>query len=301
MNFLFCFVIFVFISYLYPAGLSSPNAAMYLYNLKIGQEYSLKQLLGYPFQVTYKGRFPVDLKITLEKPTTTTADGYEPIPDLNWITLEKTEFSLDPGETAETDIIVKIPNDEKLLGKKFHVSISPATGPPKGDTRAWLAFAVGLVCKLYISIAPKPPTIEEIREQQRRRLSGYLDVSVSPNRIFVYDLEPNKKYNLTKLFNEVIKIINATSNNVFVELESIPPSQRGIFLTEGQEELPQPNLLSVKPKRTKIAPDSVKSFQILLDTKGLETQKKYLAVVKVHLYNERLDVNHYVKIYLETK
>jgi hypothetical protein len=292
---------FLLNSYIFSGGLSSPNAAMYISNLKIGQEYSLKQLLGYPFSVTYKGKFPVDLRIELIKPTTTTNDGYEPIPDLSWIQLQKTEFSLDPGETAETDIIIKIPNDESLLGKKFHVSISPATSAPKGDNRAWLAFAVGLVCKLYLSIAPKPPTTEEIRELQKKRLSGYLDVSVSPNRIFIYDLEPNKKYDLTKQFNEVIKIINATSQNVFVETESVLPSTRGIFLTDGQQELPKPELLVVKPKKDKLKPDSVKSYKLFLDTKGLEPDKTYLAVVKVSLKNERLDVNHYVKVYIEMK
>jgi hypothetical protein len=292
---------FLLNSYIFSGGLSSPNAAMYLSNLKIGQEYSLKQLLGYPFSVTYKGKFPVDLRIELIRPTTTTNDGYEPIPDLSWIQLQKTEFSLEPGETAETDIIIKIPNDESLLGKKFHVSISPATSAPKGDNRAWLAFAVGLVCKLYLSIAPKPPTIEEIRELQKKRLSGYLDVSVSPNRIFIYDLEPNKKYDLTKQFNEVIKIINATSQNVFVETESVLPSTRGIFLTDGQQELPKPELLVVKPKKDKLKPDSVKSYKLFLDTKGLEPDKTYLAVVKVSLKNERLDVNHYVKVYIEMK
>ncbi|MDW8055587.1 MAG: hypothetical protein RMJ13_02635 [Elusimicrobiota bacterium] len=298
--FLFHYLIYNF-SHLNAGGISSPNAAMYISNLKIGQEYSLKQLLGYPFQVSYRGRFPVDLTITLEKPTTTTSDGYEPLPDLSWVQLEKSGFSLDPGETAETDIIIKIPNDEKLLGKKFHLNISPVTGPPKGDNRAGLVFAVGIVCKLYLAIAPKPPTIEEIREQQRRRLSGYLDVSVSPNRIFIYDIEPDKKYNFTKQFGEVIKVINATSQNVNVEIESIPPTERGIFLLEDQLELPQPGLLKTKPQKVKLKPDSVKSFELILDSKGLERQKKYLAVVKVRLFNERIDVNHYVKVYIETK
>jgi len=292
---------FLLNSYIFSGGLSSPNAAMYLSNLKIGQEYSLKQLLGYPFRVTYKGKYPVDLRIDLIKPSTTTADGYEPIPDLSWIQLQKTEFSLDPGETAETDIIIKIPNDESLLGKKFHVSISPTTSAPKGDKRAWLAFGVGLVCKLYLSIAPKPPTIEEIRELQKKRLSGYLDVAVSPNRIFLYDLEPNKKYDITKQFAELIKVVNTTPLDIFVDIESIPPTTRGIFLTEGQEELPNPKLLYTKPNKDKVKPDSIKSFRLFLDTKGLELGKKYLAAVKVSLRNKRLEVDHYVKVYIEMK
>lgn len=287
-------------SSLYAGGISSPNGAMYLFNLKIGQEYSLKQLLGYPFQVTYRGKYPVDLKIDLIKPTTT-SDNYEPIPDLSWIQLQKSEFSLDPGETAETDIIIKIPNDETLLGKKFHVSIAPKTSAPKGDNRAWLAFSVGLICKLYLGIASKPPTIEEIRELQKRRLSGYLDVSVSPNRIFLYDLKPDKKYDVTKQFNEVVKVINATSQKVNVEFASIKPSSRGILLLEDQLEIPDTSLLTIKPKKFKMIPDSVKSFKILLNTKGFERGKKYLAVIQVRLFNQRLDVNNYVKLYIEMR
>lgn len=294
------FLLFLLFNKLFSGGLSSPNGAMYMYNLKIGQEYSLKQLLGYPFRVTYKGKYPVDLKITLEKPTTNFGE-YEPIPDLSWVQLERSEFSLDPGETAETDVILKIPNDEKYLGKKYRVILSPATGAPKGDNRAWLAFAVGLVCTLDFTIAPKPPTEQEIREQQKRRLSGYLDVSVSPNRVFIYDIEPNKKYNLTKQFNEVIKIINATSKKVNVDIESVPPQSRGIFLLEDQQELPNPQLLYTKPKKTKLKPDSVKSFEIFLNSKDLQPNKKYLAVFKIHLFNERLDVNHYVKVYIEVR
>ncbi|MCS7228388.1 MAG: hypothetical protein NZ839_05440, partial [Endomicrobia bacterium] len=172
---------------------------MYLSNLKIGQEYSLKQILGFPFQVRYQGIYPVDLKIELEKPSSSTPDGYEPIPDLSWIQIERQEFSLDPGETAETDILIRIPNDESLLGKKFNVNIMPRTGPPKGGGGG-IVFAVGITCRLSLAIAPKPPTIEEIREQQRKRFSGYVDISVTPNRIFIYDIEPNKVYNLTKQF-----------------------------------------------------------------------------------------------------
>lgn len=299
-----CFILFfasIINSLIYAGGLSSPNALMFLSNLKIGQEYSLKQLLGYPFQVTYRGKYPVDLKIDLIKPDTSTPDGYEPIPDLSWIQLQKSEFSLDPGETAETDIIIKIPNDESLLGRKFHVSISPVTSAPKGDNRAWLAFSVGIICKLFLEISPKPPTIEEIKELQKRRLSGYLDVSVSPNRIFLYDLEPNKKYDLTKQFNEVVKVINATSQKVNVEITSVPPSSRSILLLEGQYEIPSPSLLVVKPKKFKMKPDSVKSFRILLHTKDFEKGKNYIAVLQIHLYNERLDVNNYVKLYIQMK
>ncbi|MFQ3675316.1 MAG: hypothetical protein SNJ64_02080 [Endomicrobiia bacterium] len=316
---------FLLISNIYSGGLSSPCGIMTLGNLKIGQEYSLKQLLGYPYNVTYKGRYPVDLKIELSKPSTTNYEGYEPIPDTSWIQLQKQDFSLDPGQTAETDIFIKIPDDESLLGKKYRVIITPYTGPPKGDPRGGLVFAVSLSCHLQFSIAPKPPTEEEIRQQRKRVLSNYVNFSVSPERIFLYDLKPNKTYNLTKEFGEVIKIINATPQDVKVSFEQIKASSIGIFLPEDTTEIEDLTLLRCVPKKFTLKKDSIKSVNLLLSTKGLENKKsvetvegesgleegnsgqvsslpkKYFTAVKVNFSNKYTEINNYVKFYIEIK
>jgi hypothetical protein len=260
---------FVFYTSIFAGGLSTPCGTMILGNLKIGQEYSLKQLLGYPYNVSYRGSFPVDLKIDVVKPSTTTPDGFEPVPDINWITLQRSEFALDPGQTAETDIFIKIPNDESLLGRKFRVIISPYTSPPKGDNRAGIVVALGLSCNLYLSIAPKPPTEEEIRQQKKRILSNYVNFSVSPERIFLYDLYPDKVYNLTKEFLEVIKVINATQQDVSVSFEKIKPSEIGIFLPEDTKEITDLTLLKCVPKKFVLKKDSIKSVELILSTKGL--------------------------------
>lgn len=315
------FLLFMFfVADIYSGGLSTTCGMMTLGNLKIGQEYSLKQLLGYPYNVTYKGSYPVDLKIEVVKPDTTTADGFEPIPDISWLRLQREEFALDPGETANTDIIISIPNDENLLGKKFRVIISPYTSAPKGDTRAGLVFALGLSCNLYLSIAPKPPTEEEIRQQKKRLLSNYMNYSVSPERIFLYDLLPNKVYNLTKEFGEVIKIINATTQDVMVSIEQIKGSQIGIFLPdENTFEIEDMTLLKAIPKKFNLKKDSIKSLNLTLSTKGLVPKKvnqdnensqqvenetthtKYFTVLKVNFENKYTSLNNYVKFYIEIR
>jgi len=314
----------IFFAKLYSGGLSTPCGVMTLGNLKIGQEYSLKQLLGYPYNVTYRGKYPVDLNIDVVKPSTTTAEGFAPIPDINWIKLQKQEFSLDPGQTAETDIFITIPNDESLLGKKYRVIISPYTTAPKGDTRGGFVFSLALSCHLQLSIAPKPPSEEEIRQQKKRILSNYVNFSVSPERIFLYDLKPNKIYNLTKEFNEVIKIINATQQDVRVSFEQIKASEIGIFLPENTIEIEDLSLLKCIPKKFNLKKDSIKSVNLTLSTKGLESKnssiednksvseqvskddsdslaKKYFTLVRINFSNKYTDINYYVKFYIEIR
>lgn len=314
----FLFFVFVFCySTLFSGGLSTTCGMMMLGNLKIGQEYSLRQLLGYNFNVHYRGKYPVDIKIETMAPSTTTPDGFEPIPDINWIRVQKEFFSLDPGERGETDIIIKIPNDESLLGRKFRAIITPQTSPPKGGNLGGVVFSLGISCNLFLSIAPKPPTEEEIREQRKRFLSNEVNFSISPERIFLYDIEPEKVYDLSKEFGEIIKVINATRKKVNVKLEVISAQQVGIFSPEGFEEVKNLSAIKLSPKKFTLPEDSIKSVKITLSTKkwqenkkeileesnttSSESKKKYFMVVKVNLQNEFVDINNYVKFYIIMK
>jgi len=48
-------------------------------------------------------------------------EGFEPIPDTAWVTLEKGHFVIGPDEKAKTDVVIRIPNDDGLMGKKYQV------------------------------------------------------------------------------------------------------------------------------------------------------------------------------------
>ena len=80
-------------------------------------------------------------------------EGFEAIPDLGWIKLDKAEFTgIKPGEAATTDVIISIPDDRQYQGKKYQVFIWSHT--------VGRSIGVGLKSKLLISI------IEEAKEDK---------------------------------------------------------------------------------------------------------------------------------------
>jgi len=102
-------------------GLSTTFSEVTLENLEIGKTYSTKEIAGLPLELVNTGKQPINLKIELVMPQESELKaGFEPIPDLSWIKLEKSEFSnIKPNTSAITDVVLSIPNKEKYRGKKY--------------------------------------------------------------------------------------------------------------------------------------------------------------------------------------
>lgn len=128
------------------AGLSTGFSEVSLENLETGKSYSTKDKASLPLVVVNTGKEPVDLKVELLFPEESELKtGYEPVPDLNWISLEKYEFSdIEPGEAATTDVLISIPDDERFRGKKYQLFLWTHT--------IGRSIGVGLKSKLLMSI-----------------------------------------------------------------------------------------------------------------------------------------------------
>lgn len=142
------------------AGLTTGFGEVTLENLEIGKTYTTKKALNLPLAVVNTGKTALDLKVEPVLPATPASaggapseggkdselkEGYEPIPSLSWIKLEKAEFrEIKPNDSAVTDVIISIPNDKKYLGKKYQVFIwSHTVGGSIG---------IGLKSKLLLTI-----------------------------------------------------------------------------------------------------------------------------------------------------
>ena len=131
----------------YAAGLTTGFSEVTLEGLGPGKGYSTQEVVGLPLTVVNTGEEPVDLKMELLMPDMSELkEGFEPIPDLAWIRLEKQEFKeIQPNEAATTDVVISIPPDEQYQGKKFQVFIWTHTIGEK--------IGVGLKSKLLFTIA----------------------------------------------------------------------------------------------------------------------------------------------------
>jgi len=144
LSFTLCFMA---CSKLEASGLKTTFGEVKIEDLQTGKASSIKEASGLLLEVINTGHEPIDLKMEVILPENSELkQGYEAIPDISWLKLDKTEFkAVKPNESAITDIVISVPNDEVYSGKNYQVFIwSHSTGKGVG---------VGLKSKLLLSIA----------------------------------------------------------------------------------------------------------------------------------------------------
>jgi hypothetical protein len=142
----------------YAGGLSTKFVEVTLDKLELGKIYSVKETTGKTLVITNTTQDQtVDIEIEPEAPVDyNLVEGYEPIPDLSSVMVEKSYFTdVGPGKEAETDILMSIPNDEALYGKKYQVYIYSHTA----GTAA--TFRMGLMSRIFLHISEKPSVSEK--------------------------------------------------------------------------------------------------------------------------------------------
>ena len=128
----------------YAGGLRTGFGKVVLEDVPIGKTYSMRKDSKFPLVIKNESDKSVNLRLEVLIPKEgEIQQGYEPLPDDRWITLENSIFTVEPNGEAETDVIINIPDDRQYLGRKFHVFIlSCTTGESLG---------IGLKSKLLFS------------------------------------------------------------------------------------------------------------------------------------------------------
>ena len=105
------------------AGLSTEFGEVRLQDLRIDRRYSFSELTGSPFRVENTSlEESVTLRIEVLAPQPSELKpGFEAIPEVSWLTLDRSEFTLGPKESALTDLMIVIPKDPALQGRGFQV------------------------------------------------------------------------------------------------------------------------------------------------------------------------------------
>ena len=91
-------------------------------NLPIGQKISLSKIANYPLKITNKFKRPLDMVLSVIKPQETW-DDFLPVPEVSWIKLQQELVTVPAQTTCELEVNIILPDDEKLLGKKFQANI----------------------------------------------------------------------------------------------------------------------------------------------------------------------------------
>ena len=105
-------------------GIKFNYTRIFVENLPIGNTISMKKIAKLPLRITNKFSEPMLVVFTLEKPVNDLIPGFEAIPDTGWVTTEYKSITVPALAEIESDVIIRLPDDAKLLGKKFQVNIS---------------------------------------------------------------------------------------------------------------------------------------------------------------------------------
>jgi hypothetical protein len=147
MKLLYAFLIsLVIAATVYAAGgLSSNWGEIVIEKLETGKSYDLNKYAGAPFTIVNNFDSDVNLQLKVLQPQPNELKpGYEAIPDVSWVKLEKEEINIGGLKKEVVNVKLTIPNDKKYAGKKYHVWIWTYTSGQ--------AMGVGLKSRILFAI-----------------------------------------------------------------------------------------------------------------------------------------------------
>ncbi|MDD5131452.1 MAG: hypothetical protein PHH44_02200 [bacterium] len=287
-----CFTAFA--SPLLAAGLTANFGEVLIEDLKIGYPFSTRDKANLPYIITNVGYKTIDIKVEVVVPSAQELKkGYEPIPDPAWIKLERNFFSLKPNEQGSTDLVFNIPNDDKLLGKKFDAIVYPYTfeGILKIGVNSHVLFTIDK------EKGPYPIYLDA------KSFKDKVAFEVSPLEMFVKNVPVGKKVDLKKHSKTVLKITNTTDQECRFYLNSIKVKESSASLKEGYQDTPDANILSFDEKMIRIKPKETKEVKLYLTfPSGKEfTGKDYMFILPIVTGEQDAPLIRYAYLYVTTK
>ena len=280
------------------AGLRTKFGEVQVKGLKIGQTYSLNRLLSLPLRVLNTGDETVELKIDVIAAATAQLHiGYEVIPDTSWVRLEQREFTVDPAHEAVTDIIVSIPNDKSLLGRKFEADIWSRT------QSRYNMFGVGMQSRLLIQIASTLPTDDELKKKFVDRKIANLDFTLLPTSGQADGVPVGQEIALKKFAKVSIKLINPNDQTLNFRIRSVPNFEALLRTPPGYLEAYDPKWLRPVNEVVKVEGNSIKETDLLLNIsdKPENYSASFFFPVAVEVLEQEISARVFYKLLVTTQ
>jgi hypothetical protein len=267
--------------------------------LKIGQTYSLDKLLHLPYRVINAGDGGINLKIeTVMVTTDSVRHGYEPLPNLDWVKVEKGEFDeLAPDHEAVTDITISLPNDPKLLGRKFEAHIWAHTWAKTG------MIALGLESRLLIEIASTPPSDEELKKKFVDTELANLDFTLFPTIGLATSVPLGLDVNLLKSRKIGVKIVNPNDREIHFQLRSMANWEAMLSTPKGYEDAPEPGWIKPASEIIAVPANSILETALIAripDEKRYHG-KNYFFPISAQILEAEIPARYFYRLLLQTE
>src|SRR6185503_5788366 len=169
----------------FAGGLSCSVGEVVIENLKIGQRYSLKTLANLPLTLTNTSDHAVRVAIQPMVPDSSELrQGAEALPSVSWASAKPDTLEFAPKEMKSAELILEIPDDESLFGRKFQAMFWSHTLPRAGELLAY-----GLKSRVIF-------TIDTSREDEGVKHEGDLSLTLQPSQIDIRRATAGKVYRL---------------------------------------------------------------------------------------------------------
>lgn len=294
---IFLLVVFLFVgrTKLDAGGLATNFAEVFVENLEIGGTYSLKKLSRLSVNAINNSDKEVNLKMEVLIPSEKELkEGFEALPDKDWLKLEEDTFIISPRGTVATDLIISIPNEEKYLGKRYQAFVWMCTVP---DAEGFGAIGIGLKGRLLFSI-----NSEVSLGKKELALIGNLNFSIEPEVIYFEDLQRGRTYSIRDSKEGILKIKNSEEQTLSYKIESIDvktSSFKGSLVGEGYQPTPTPEWITISEPEFTLASGEEKEidFSLKIPREWKDKEKKYVFILHI----TQGSVGKYAKVCVEIK
>lgn len=272
-------------------GLSTRFVDVSLEGLQLGVAYNLRELKKVPYTIKNLSGAAINVRVEVTIPKTAeTAKGYEPIPDPSWVQIVPNRFTLAPGQTGFAQVIVQVPADAQYDKRHFHTKIWATT-----EDNPYIV-AAGVVSQLKFSTGVGPETL---RKQKVQQAMMTLDFDITPQALYLDNLQAGAAYDFEKLKVRPLKVTNRSETELRLGFVSIPWEDR---FPLGDYEKADPAWMTFKSTQMAIAPDTISAIQpvIRIPNDPKLYGKKLAFLVKTELVLG-VELEYYNRVYVTVK
>lgn len=279
--------------------LQSTFGEVIIENLRLGETYNTREIVNLPLMMTNLSEDKVTVKLIVMKPRPDQLrEGYESIPDTDWIELSTDRMEILPGGHGAADVIIHVPSDEQYAKKKYQVLIH-SVGTGKGN------ISLGLYHRLLFSIAPADAEVEaQVKEDERKeKLLANLNYTVLPPKIMLFDFKLGEKQDLAELTGNQFKIINPNDEDYRYRVTSIRIADSKVTSSPGYEDCPDPSFLTFSESEVDVPANTVKVVKLFLNIPDEKEYrgKKYMFLISTGLLGQAISVDQYNRVYVATE
>lgn len=275
-------------------GMRTPLGEVVIRGLKIGQTYSMYKLLNLPLRVVNTGDDSVDIRIDASS-VSVPNQGYTALPPGSWVRVEQSTFTVQPNREAVTDLIISIPNDPSLLGRRFQADVWTHSTDPR-------ALQVGLLSHLLIQIDSTPPTEEELKKKFVDESLANLDFTVSPVNAAVDGVPLGKDFDLRKERKMSIKLINPNDRALDFRVRSIPVWESMVTPPPGIDAADDPKWLKPAKDVMRVDANSIADMPITLNIPdgAANRGRSLLFIVSFEVLQQKIPTRVYYRLRVDT-